>query len=344
MKLKISGIIVTSSYDQDWAKKYIDKGIITPESTITSQLTDVDEDIEIVINSRGGNVFAANQIINEINDFRQRTGKTVTANIGALAASAAANIMALCSDFVRVHNNSKIMFHGANTSAIGGSGAMQDTKELLDKINGDVKTHLTTQTKLTTEQVDQWYEEGRMGWLNAQEAIDAGLADEIIDAKAENPAPANSQVVKQFADHGFDIAACAYDPEMSINELAMSQDIAELNDKLTALQNEIENKDKEIENKDKELEQRAAAEKELHNKLQHSADLANRLENKVSQLTNGLTGDSNSNTGTGDDDCPYANFAEAITAIKEDNPKMNHTNAWLKAKNDYPELWEKAKK
>lgn len=186
-KINIRGVIVPSSYDAEWANAYIEKGQFIPESRVRSQIAAAEKDkpLDIYVNSPGGSVFAGNEIINNINGWAAETGQEVNITVGALAASMAAAMLVCTSAKVRAHKNAKLMFHGAWGVAIGGEEGLKDQSELLGKMTADMKSALLAKSNLEPEKVDEWFKEGRQGWLTAQEAKDAGIISEIIEDDAE---------------------------------------------------------------------------------------------------------------------------------------------------------------
>jgi hypothetical protein len=125
-----------------------------------------------------------------------------------MAASAAANLLALTTRVkATAHANSKIMFHGAAGYTEGGAEAHADTAELLEKINGEIKTVLVKHG-MKQDEVDSWFAEGRQGWLDATQAKAVGLIDEIIPDRASQLKFAASDLT-MFAESGIAIAACA---------------------------------------------------------------------------------------------------------------------------------------
>lgn len=183
-RIEIRGVIVPSNYDVEWTRQYIEKGIITPESHVRNAMAKADKSqpMDVYINSPGGSVFAAYEIINALAQWRADHKQAITVTVGAMAASAASAIAILSGADVRVHRNSKLMFHGAWSETIGGDGAHKDTADLLAKINADIKTQLVSRYGLAPELVDEWFAEGRMGWLTAQDAMKHGMAKEVVDA------------------------------------------------------------------------------------------------------------------------------------------------------------------
>jgi ATP-dependent protease ClpP protease subunit len=187
MSIEIRGVIVPSNYDLEWMAKYIEKGIVTPESTIRRQIAAADkkQPLELYINSPGGSVFAAYEIINTLAAWRIENNQPVNITIGAMAASAAAAISILSGANLKVFRNSKMMFHGAWTETVGGSQAHEDTADLLSQINADLKAALVGQYNVPVEKVEDWFAEGRAGWISAGDAFSYGMASEIVDSDDE---------------------------------------------------------------------------------------------------------------------------------------------------------------
>jgi ATP-dependent protease ClpP protease subunit len=208
-KIEVRGIITPSYYDAEFFYSYIQRGVLTPESYFRKMLDSAakTEPLEVYINSQGGSVFAGSEMINALNCWKLENRQPVNMTVGAIAASMAAAMLVFAADKVTVHSNSKLMFHGAQTGTEGGEGAHQDASDLLKKINAELKTVLISRYKLTPEQVETWFAEGRMGWLSAAEAKAIGLANEIIGTEdAENKDAAI--VFKNMTEQGMKLAAC----------------------------------------------------------------------------------------------------------------------------------------
>jgi len=204
-RIEIRGVIVPSDYDYEW---YTERGIITPESSFRRALAKADTGtpLEIYVNSPGGSVFAANEMINAVREWKAEHNQTVTVIVGAWAASAAAAFVIMAGDDVRPHQNAKMMFHGAWTISIGGKKLHEDTAGLLEKINADIKTRLVSRYDLSPETVSEWFAEGREGWLTAEEMVQAGIASEIITDNAE-PIEFSNATIKDIEQRGLGIAA-----------------------------------------------------------------------------------------------------------------------------------------
>lgn len=208
-RIDLRGVIVPSEYAVgEWAQKYVKAGIITPEVTFRSALAAApkNQPVEVYVNSPGGSVFAANEMINAARDWKAETKQPVVVTIGAMAASAASAFAIMAADKIRVHKNAKMMFHGAWTVSVGGKELHQDTAELLEKINADIKARLVSKYGMSPELVSEWFAEGREGWLSAEDMMESKIADEeICDPSDAIEFPA--EAVKEIEQGGIGIAA-----------------------------------------------------------------------------------------------------------------------------------------
>lgn len=186
-RIDLRGVIVPSDYDTEWAKQYIERGILMPESYFRRQLADAPADapLEVYVNSPGGSVFAANEMINAVREWKLTNSQPVTVIVGAMAASAASSFTVAVADSVQAHSNSLMMFHGAYTISFGGKELHEDTAELLGKINADTQTRLVSKYNIAPETVSEWFAESREGWLTADEMKAVGIASEIIGDPAD---------------------------------------------------------------------------------------------------------------------------------------------------------------
>jgi len=181
-RIDLRGVIVPSEYDASWAQSYIDKGIIMPESRFRKMLAAAGkaEPLTVYVNSPGGSVFSAGEMVNAVREWKAETKQPVNVILGALTASAASAFAIMVADKISAHANAKMMFHGAWTVSVGGKEMHADTAELLGKINGDIKARLVSKYGMSPELVSEWFAEGREGWLSAQDLMDSKLATELI--------------------------------------------------------------------------------------------------------------------------------------------------------------------
>ena len=186
MTVKIQGTIVSPDYDDAFFGSWIDKGVITPSSRVVAAVEGADEPIDLYINSYGGDVFAGGEMMIALLKA-QAAGKLRTVEVGSLAASMAANIVAALKangGKVMAHANTQLMFHGCYTVAEGGAQHLEDTADSLRSINEAVISNLN---RIGITECRAWFAEGREKWLDATEAQNLGIVDSVAEDGAENP-------------------------------------------------------------------------------------------------------------------------------------------------------------
>lgn len=198
MKVKIQGTIVSPDYDDGFFESWIDKGIITPSSRVVSSIENATEPIDLYINSYGGDVFAGGEMMIALLKA-SAAGKLASVEVGTIAASMAANIVAaLRANGVPVtaNANSEIMFHGCYTETIGGAQHHEDVAESLRNVNESVIANLN---RIGITECRAWFAEGREKWIGAEDGLAMGLFSEINGTEAEAPTDAKSIATKLAA-------------------------------------------------------------------------------------------------------------------------------------------------
>ncbi|MDW8798688.1 Clp protease ClpP [Staphylococcus xylosus] len=140
-----------------------------------NQLGDVSE-IDVHVNSAGGNVFEGHAIYNMLKMHKAK----VNIYVDALAASIA-SVIAMSGDTIFMHKNSFMMIHNSWIMTLGNSKDLRQTADLLDKTDqSSNNAYLDKATNLSEEELKQLLEAET--WLTADEALEKGLADEILGA------------------------------------------------------------------------------------------------------------------------------------------------------------------
>ncbi len=137
--------------------------------------------IHLRINSPGGDVFAARAMGTALKQHPAR----IIAHIDGLAASAASFLM-LVADRIEISDGAFVMIHAPWAGMQGNAEALRQEADLLDKIAASMAADYAKRTGASLETVAKWMD-GET-WFSAQEALDAGLVDEIVEsvtAKAE---------------------------------------------------------------------------------------------------------------------------------------------------------------
>jgi len=138
-------------------------------------------ELTVHISSPGGEVFDGLAIYQALKSHPA----TVNIVIDSLAASIA-SVIALAGDHVTMAPKAQFMIHDAFTMSVGNAQEMREAADLLDRISDSIASIYSDKTGQPT---DFW--RGVMAkdsWYSAEEALAAGLIDEIEgQAKAEAP-------------------------------------------------------------------------------------------------------------------------------------------------------------
>lgn len=178
--LNISGIIL------DNADEFFD---CTGAAEFVAELATVDDDLTVCINSVGGSVLGGRSMGIALTKWcSEHKGRTLTIEVGALAASAAANLVVSAPKSARVvaYNDSLFMFHSCSGEVSGTPDELKDVATQMQAINDGVIRALLRKTTLDEATVRSWFESGREGWLDGREALECGLIDELLDGDMED--------------------------------------------------------------------------------------------------------------------------------------------------------------
>ena len=138
-----------------------------------SALGDVAE-ITVRINSNGGDVFASTAIYNLLVQHPAR--KIV--RIDGIAASGA-SVIAMAGDEVIMPSNTNMMIHGPSVDLHGNEEDLANVIKLLQSISSQMQDAYMTKCKLPRNELIEMMKKDT--WLTAQEALEYGFADKIID-------------------------------------------------------------------------------------------------------------------------------------------------------------------
>lgn len=160
--------------------------IFDTEETVKTIQT-ATEDIDLYINSPGGDVFAGLNVVNAI----QKSKVQVTAHVEVMAASIA-GVIALACDKIEIDKNSLIMLHNCWTISSGNKKALeQDIKamEAIDNILHNIIGENSTDDTLIAQ-----IEEGDV-WLTGEEVAEIFTNAELVDLKKDYALCAYSSLV-----------------------------------------------------------------------------------------------------------------------------------------------------
>lgn len=167
---------------------------------IIRELSWLDNDvteIKVRINSPGGSVFEGNAIFDALN----KCGKKVIVQVDGLAASMA-SIIAMAGEEIIMTPFAQIMTHKPCGKASGNAQAMRQHADLLDEMESKMLAVYVARTGLTEEECKIKFLSDTNTWFNAQQAVDAGLADRIEEGRLKiNAAPPVSDDVEGIYKH-----------------------------------------------------------------------------------------------------------------------------------------------
>lgn len=146
-------------------------GVTADAFTKDLQSLDVPE-IDLRLNSPGGDVFDGIAIHNAIRNHPA----TVHVHVDGVAASIA-SVIAMAGDKVTMAKGAQMMIHEGHTVAVGNAADMSKVAALLDKTSDTIADFYRDRAGGTRE---QWRARMREEtWYTAEEAVQAGLADEV---------------------------------------------------------------------------------------------------------------------------------------------------------------------
>lgn len=137
-----------------------------------NELRGLDGDVSLHLNSPGGDVFDGLAIYQAL---KNRTAAT-TVHVDGLAASIA-SVIAMGADRVVMAPKAQLMIHEGFTAAMGDASDMRKLADLLDRTSDNIASVYADKAGNTTE---FWRNRMREEtWYSAEEALDAGLVDEV---------------------------------------------------------------------------------------------------------------------------------------------------------------------
>lgn len=132
-------------------------------------------EINLHINSPGGSVFEGVAIYQMLIQHKAK----INVYIDGLAASIA-SVIAMAGDVIYIPNNAMMMIHNPWTYAIGNANELRKQAEDLDKIGASMRESYLNKSgeKISEEELTELLDNET--WLSAKEAINYGLADELL--------------------------------------------------------------------------------------------------------------------------------------------------------------------
>ncbi len=136
------------------------------------------EEIDVVINSNGGDVFQGIAIGNLLKANKAK----INVIINGIAASAA-SIIAMAGDTIQIYSNAQLMIHRASTWEEGNVDDFRRIADQLESIDKSVKASYKKRFNGTDEELQKLLVDET--FMDAETALNYGLVDEIVDEVEE---------------------------------------------------------------------------------------------------------------------------------------------------------------
>ena len=131
--------------------------------------------IKLAINSPGGSVFDALAMYNAL---RQHPANVEVTVLGV--AASAASLVAMAGDTIVMPENAFMMIHNPLNFAYGNADELREMADVLDKIGASLVATYANRTGLPEDEIKALLDAET--WLNAEEAVLKGFADELQPA------------------------------------------------------------------------------------------------------------------------------------------------------------------
>ena len=152
---------------------------VTPQM-FRSELNAVEGDIDLWINSPGGDCYAAAQIYNMLMEYKGN----VNVKIDGIAASAA-SVVAMAGTTVEMSPVATIMIHNPMTVSIGDTHEMERTITFLAEIKESIINAYELKTGLSRAKISRLMDAET--WMNAKKAVELGFADSVLYTDVQRP-------------------------------------------------------------------------------------------------------------------------------------------------------------
>lgn len=167
--INIKGPIISN--DDAWIYDLFEMEFTSP--SVVERAVDEAQGKEVLvqINSPGGSVFSGSEIYTKL--------KKLNAEVEIIGlAGSAASFIAMAGSKVSISPTAQIMIHNASTVAVGNKNDMDDTSGFLNSIDSSIAYAYQLKTGLETSELAEMMD--KETWLNAQDAVAKGFADEIM--------------------------------------------------------------------------------------------------------------------------------------------------------------------
>lgn len=171
MDVNVRGTIVAN--DDKWIYDWFGYESTSPKDIAEALQKANGEDVTVIVNSGGGDVFAGNEISYLISQYRGNT----TADIVGIAASIA-TVICCGADRARATAGAQYMIHNVSGGARGDYHTMDKASAILQNANRTISNTYRLKTGMSEKELLKLMDQET--WLDAVKAKEYGFIDEII--------------------------------------------------------------------------------------------------------------------------------------------------------------------
>ncbi|EIA21418.1 head maturation protease, ClpP-related [Listeria fleischmannii] len=207
-KIEVMGPIIAN--EDKWIYNWFEMPA-TCGKDITNALENATGEVEVHINSNGGDLFAGSEIYTALKDYNG----LVTVKVVGMAASAA-SIIAMAGDKVLISPTAQMMIHNVQLYTGGDHRDLQDASNVAKNANVSVANAYQLKTGKSLNELLTLM--GEETYVNAQQAVEMGLADEIMFQE-------NTEAPRLVADLGGMLPQSALDKVRNLRAENQTQNV-----------------------------------------------------------------------------------------------------------------------
>ena len=170
-KINIKGVIVPN--DDKWIYDWFEMDSTCPREVEKEVEKANGEDLEVIINSPGGDVFSGSEIYTLLKDY---SGNVVVKIVGV--AASAASIVAMAGKKVMMSPTAEMMIHNVSSCACGDYRDFEHEAGVLKDYNSTIANAYMIKSGMTKEKLLSMMDEET--WLTPEKALEYKLIDEIM--------------------------------------------------------------------------------------------------------------------------------------------------------------------
>ncbi|WP_427708351.1 head maturation protease, ClpP-related [Staphylococcus parequorum] len=190
MKINVKGAIVPNN--DKWIYDMLEMDATSPKDVFDA-LSSTDEDVEVIINSGGGDVFSGSEIYTSLKEHQGN----VNVKVVGVAASAA-SVIAMAGSKTEMSPTAQMMIHNASSIAVGDNREMQTAYNMLTSANKAVANAYIAKTGKSEQEITDLMNEET--WFSADTAVEQGFADsKMFDESAPRLVANSGQMLSNDA-------------------------------------------------------------------------------------------------------------------------------------------------